>query len=319
MTASKYKYKYKKSYRTKKKKSIFWIFRNKLFWLGFLILVILGSLFYFFLFSSYFQIKEIKISGNQKIATKEIENIVSQQVNKKIFFFIPRNIFLINFKKIDQTISEKFLVIAKVILKKEFPNTIFVSIEERVAIGVWCKPITDFQESNSDEEEKEKIVLISDSDCFNLDNEGVIFEQSRERTGLIIKSGKEISLGEKVIEKDYLEAILEIERTIKKDSQINIKEFFVPDEGEKLIVKTSDNWEIYFNSTKNISDQVFNLNLVLKEKIPNEQMGNLEYIDLRFGNRVYIKYKNEPVYIPSSDSNIEDSENQESINVIDED
>ena len=200
MTASKYKY--KKSYRTKKKKSIFWIFRNKLFWLGFLILVILGSLFYFFLFSSYFQIKEIKISGNQKIATKEIENIVSQQVNKKIFFFIPRNIFLINFKKIDQTISEKFLVIAKVILKKEFPNTIFVSIEERVAIGVWCKPITDFQESNSDEEEKEKIVLISDSDCFNLDNEGIIFEQSRERTELIIKSGKEISLGEKVIEKD---------------------------------------------------------------------------------------------------------------------
>ena len=50
-----------------------------------------------------------------------------------------------------------------------------------------------------------------------------------------------------------------------------------------------------------------------------EQKGNLEYIDLRFGNKIYIKYEDEPVYIPSSDSNIEDSENQESINVIDED
>ena len=284
------KHKYKKSYRTKKKKSIFRIFRSKFFWLGFLILMLLGGIFYFFLFSSFFQIKGIEISNNQKVTAKEIENIINQEVNKKIFFVIPKNILLINFKNIDQAILEKFLVIDKVILNRKFPDIIIANIEERTSVGVWCKPIVDFQEGDSDEENKEKVVLVRNSDCFNLDNKGVIFEQGREETAeLVIKSEKEIFLGEKVIEEDYLGIILEIKETLKGDSQIDIKEFFIPNEEEKLIVKTFGNWEVYFNPAENISDQIFNLKLVLKEKIPLEKTGNLEYIDLRFGSRVYFK------------------------------
>jgi len=264
-----YKYRYKKSYRTKKKKSIFRIFRNRFFWLGILILIILGSIFYFFVFSPFFQIKKFEIYGNQKIPTEKIQSIVNEQLSKKIFFFVPRNIFLINFKKIDQTILERFSEIAGVTLKRKFPDTITADIKERISIGVWCR----------------------DNDCFHLDNEGVIFEKAGEEAGLVIKSEKEIIFGKKIIEKNYLEDILEIQKGLKEDSAIDVKEFFIPNEEEKLIIKTFNNWEIYFNPAEDISDQIFNLRLVLKEKIPLEKTGDLEYIDLRFGSRVYFKYK----------------------------
>jgi len=283
-----HKYRYKKSYRTKKKKSIFRIFHNRFFWLGFFILVLLGGIFYFFVFSSFFQIKEFEIYGNQKVSTEEIENVIKEQISqppaifpKMIGGFIPRNIFLINFKEIDRTILKKFPKIARITLKRKLPDTMTANIEERISIGVWCRH----------------------SDCFRLDNEGVVFEKDVEEAGLVIKSEKEIIFGKKIIGKDYLEDILEIQKGLKDDLAINIKEFFIPHEEEKLIVRIFNNWEIYFNPKGDISDQIFNLNLVLKEKIPPEKIGDLEYIDLKFGSRVFFKYK--------EDSNKEDSNKEE--------
>lgn len=295
----KYRYKYKKSYRTKKKKSIF---RTRFFWFFVLFLFIFGTVFYFVVFSSFFQIKKIEIYGNQKTTTEEVKNIVGEQINKKIVFFISRNIFLIDFKKIEQIILEKFPQIARATLERKLPDAIILNIEERISIGVWCKPCTflepDTEGSESTESNTEK-VQCKDGDCFNLDREGVIFEEGiEEGAGLIIKSGKEIIFGEKIIEKEYLGSILEVQGGLKGNLKIDIKEIFIPDEEKKLIVRTFKNWEIYFNPAEDISEQIFNLGLVLKEKIPPETRENLEYIDLRFGSRVYFKYKDRSAPTP---------------------
>jgi len=84
------KFRIKKSYR--KPKTRFRIKRKKdfsfkFFFLFSLILGLLVGSFYFIIFSSFFQIKEIKISGNQKISEIEIKKIVLNKIKKKIFFY----------------------------------------------------------------------------------------------------------------------------------------------------------------------------------------------------------------------------------------
>jgi len=54
-----------------------------------------------------------------------------------------------------------------------------------------------------------------------------------------------------------------------------------------LDVKTSEGWEIYFNLKKDINWQLTELDFLLKERIPPDKKGNVEYIDLRF-ERIYI-------------------------------
>jgi len=260
--------KYRKPYRIKKKKSLF---KSRLFWLTILVLIIFGGIFYLVCFSSIFQIKDIKISGNQKIQTQDIENLIKEKINQKLLFFPTKSIFLIKSNEIVESLLEKFLKIDKVNLKRKLPATIIVEIQERLPLGVWCQG----------------------ENCFYIDKEGIIFEENPPKVEFIIKSEESIAqgfLGEKVIEKVLLESIFEIQRKLKGSLKINIEEIIIL-EKEKINAKTSEGWEIYFNPTGDINWQLTKLSLVLEKEIPPERRKDLEYIDLRFGNFAPYKYK----------------------------
>ncbi len=55
----------------------------------------------------------------------------------------------------------------------------------------------------------------------------------------------------------------------------------------KIDARTNEGWQAIFMPSQNFSQQLDNLKIVLREKLKNRE--NLEYIDLRFGNRVFYK------------------------------
>jgi len=100
---------------------------------------------------------------------------------------------------------------------------------------------------------------------------------------------KNLSLGDKVFEKKELKAILEIEKEISGEFKIKIKKMTL--ENESLTVYVSEGYRIIFDLNKSIQEQLFNLGVVLSKKISTEERKKLEYIDLRFGNRVFFRKK----------------------------
>jgi len=273
------KYRYKKNYRTKKKKIIFSIFLSRFFWLGLLIFVILGVIFYFVIFSSFFQTKQVNISGNEKISAEDIKIIIRKGLEKKFLFFSTKSIFLINLNKIKEEILSSFPRIAGIEIKRKLPNILDINVVEKLAIAVFCFARPNFDEQNLGGQEEK---------CFLLDSEGVIFEETQPRNDLIRLTDKqkvETILGKNVIKKDYLDKVLKIQKEVLKELKLEIKEFTIFK--ERLNAKTADGWEIYFNPQKDLDWQLTELVLVLKEKIPLEKRGNLEYIDLRF-EKIYI-------------------------------
>jgi len=245
------------------------IFGNRFFWLTLLVLIIIGGVFYFIAFSSTFQIKEIKISGNQKISSENIKILIEEKLNKKILLFDSKSIFLVNLNEINKIVLEKFLQLSQVNLERKFPNKIIVKIEER----------------------KPAAIFYSNENYFLIDKEGVIFEKISELSQQILKIKNltittELKLGDKAIEKNKLSQILEIESKLREDLKIPLAELSIASE-ERINAKTSEGWEIYLNPKNNIDWQLIKLSLILKEKIPQEKRKNLEYIDLRF-EKVYI-------------------------------
>jgi len=273
--------KYRKPYRIKKKKSIF---RNRFFWLGILILIVFIGLFYFLVFSSFFQIKEIKISGNsafaeasadrQKISVENIQEVIEKEIEQRVLFLPTKSIFLADFPKIKAKISETFPQIAQINFKREFPDTLTVMIEER-------KPTAVFNREDL---------------YFFLDKEGIIFENTLAGGQLIkIKKAvkaKELKLGDRVLEKELISAILEIESKLENDLKITIEEVLVVSD-ERINIKTSDGWEIYLNPKGDIEWQLTKLRVDLEEEIPQERRKDLEYIELRFGNFAPYKYRSD--------------------------
>lgn len=265
--------KYRPFYKIKKRKRRS-ILKNRFFWLFTLIFILFGGIFYFASFSRFFQVEGSEISGNEKVSSESLENILNKEIGKKILFFSSKSIFLVNLSKIKERILQEFPQIANVNLKRNFPNKISIQIEERKPVAIFCQ---------AEQEEN----------CFLIDEEGVIIDSviiiNSENLKLtkIIGDIESPDLGTKVIERNYLDSILEIQRKLSENQKLEIEEF-IPSR-KKLTVRTSENWQIFFDPSGDISDQILNLTILLKEKIPPENRGNLEYIDLRFENKIYFK------------------------------
>lgn len=249
------------------------IFRNRSFWLGILILIICGGIFYLICFASFFQIKKIEISGKeQKVLFSEIQKTIDEKIGQKILSFPSKSIFLVNFNQVRQAFLEKFPQIAKVNLKRNFPDKVIVQIEERKPVAIFGL------------EEK----------YFFIDKEGVIFEPaSEEREYLKIKSlnlNQPLNLGQKALEKELLTLILEVKEKIHNDFKIPLTEILLVSE-ETISFKTLEDWEIYFNFKNDLAWQLTKLKAVLDKEIPQEKRKDLEYIDVRFGNLAPYKYR----------------------------
>ncbi|HUV81120.1 MAG TPA: FtsQ-type POTRA domain-containing protein [Patescibacteria group bacterium] len=261
---------YRKLHRYKKRKPVY---KNRGLWLGFLILAFSFSLFYFLFLSEFFQIKEVKLAGCRQISQEQLNLLINEKLEKKILFFPSQSIFLADLNAIKKDILERFPGAAKVEIKRIFPETLDFSIIERegVAVFYWADKY------------------------FVLDKEGVIFEEKSSASSVwsqikVLDFTGEIRLGAKVLEKSDLAAILQIDSELKEDLNILVEEFVIS-AGKKLTVSTVKGWEIYFNLQENVEWQLTKLKAVLEEKIPPEKKGDLEYIELRFGNFANPKYK----------------------------
>ncbi len=248
---------YRKPHSYKRKKSIL---KNRFFRLIILILILVSSFCWFLFFSRTFQVKKIIIIGEEKIAKEEIQK-----------FFPKENIFLIDLDSIKENILNNFPQIAEIKVKRSFPDILSVSITERKAVAIWCQ----------------------EGQCFLLDQEGIIFEPVFEKKSDYVTIEDKFNskkLGDLALEKDKLLKILDIDSKLRENLNIPIEKFVISN-NEKLTALTKEGWEIYFNLEGDIEWQITKLVAVLENKIPKEQRGDLEYIELRFGNFAPFKYR----------------------------
>ena len=150
---------------------------------------------------------------------------------------------------------------AGVKIHKRLPDALSVAISERSAVALWC------------EEEK----------CFFIDENAVFFAESAENINGLIK----ITGAREILNKEKISQILDIQKKIRERSIATTTQANIVSE-ERLNVRTSEGWEIYFNLRGNLDWQIQELDLVLEKQISPEKRKILDYIDLRF-SRVYYK------------------------------
>lgn len=244
---------YKKKYRKKKKKSpLPYILGALLFVFTF------AFFFYLFVFSPLFFLRGIEIEeGNE-----EVETFVKGYVEKDLPFKKSKSVFILNLSELEKEILKRFPGIREASAKLTPSLSLSLDIKKK-------EPFLSFCQSSL---------------CFFVDENGVIFELI-ENPGKRIAfedSLKKTALGEKVIEEDLSQFIHKL-----------IKEFetkeVVIESSRKVVITLKEGWSAYFNPKENIDEQIENMKIVLEEKISEEERRELEYMDLRFKDRVYYK------------------------------
>lgn len=264
-----YRLRHRKSFRIKKRKSIF---KRKIFWFFLFFLIIFGAGIYYGFYYKIFEIKEILISGNKKVKTEEAKLLIEEKITHKIFFIETKNIFLANIKEIQQALLLKFPRIQTIDISKDWLGILSVKITEREPVGNLCN-------LNS---------------CYLFDKEGVIFEAASQDSEILMKiepQEQQLTLGKQEISREIVRAILEIDKLLKENFLVKPEEITLSLNRATLEIKTSEGWKIYFEIQGDIEAQILNLNLFLKEKIKSQERKNLDYIDLRYGNKIFYKKK----------------------------
>jgi len=253
-----------RSLRKKKK-----VYQLRSFWIVFAA-VLLGALaIYFGIFFSAIQIQHIAIAGNQKVATGDIEKLAEKNSTTKVLGLSSQSIFLENPIALKNDILHAFPQIGDVSVQKKYPSSLFIMVQERQPFSVFCDSLTN---------------------CFSIDNTGVIFEQVQAPVGVMTISTEpaqlEVFAGEDVVNKNVMDAIGKIQTSLKQNFNIDVAQALVSD---PLIITTSEKWKIYFDLTQDIDLQITKLNTLLKNQISTSDRKTLQYIYLQYQDRAYYK------------------------------
>lgn len=235
-------------------------------------LAVLGGIFYFMFLSGHFTIRDVKISGLETIPREEILINLNKIFNQKKFGVLgSNNYFIFPGAKLQASLREQFPKIGLVRIEKINPDGINIVINERKAIGVWCYKIS----------------------CFYFDKGGVVFEEAPKSTGSLMLSiddeaANSAELGDVVLRDGDVEFFQSVQGITVRSFSFGVKGFLITPDGE-FEVTTTEDWQIFLDKSESPQYQLSNLKYVLDEEVKTRRR-ELEYVDLRLGNRVYYKY-----------------------------
>jgi cell division septal protein FtsQ len=248
------------------------------FWLAVLFVAIIFSAIYLIVFYSGFQIKNIIISGNNKIKTQDLQEVIFNDAHTGLINFwgiriSSDSIFLVDENKINTDILKRFSSIRRATTNKSLPQTLTLYMVERKPVGVFCT---------------------SNNQCFSIDSNGIVFDPPTVlpiNTTVVRQAfgDSQIFTGEQVVSDYIIKAIYDIQKSLKDNFQIDLTQALIISP-VRLNVKTNQNWQIYFDLSPNydISTQLKELGLLLNGGISAASKNNLRYIDLRPKDRAII-------------------------------
>lgn len=239
-----------------------------------LLLIILVASFVAVFYISKFRIKNINIDGVNILSEDELRSITSNILSQKIAKVFPGdNIFLIDKNAIKDTIFSKFLRIKNINISRGFPDIINIIIEERDTWATLC--------------------AINNDGCFLISSDGFLFDDALDfEGGLLLKIRDEraqtIGLGDFIMESEELTRLTTFKNSLEE---------YMNNVVVKITLKDADVYELHFDGWYTIIDKenepelaIANFILALNSEI-KDGYENLEYVDLRFGNKVFYKFK----------------------------
>lgn len=226
-------------------------------------------------------INKIQVSENQFIDESTLINDVENLISKRYFgLFAKKNFMLLPRDEIKKSILEDNIAISEVNLELQGPNTLFIEIVEHKPKSKWCGFRSDAELDN----------------CYLVNGAGLIYsaDDMFDPYDLIrlfgVFESEENIIGQKYTETETYQNLINFVEGLR---EMEITTVFVETlDDETYTVQTLDGPHLLISTYNEFDQTLDNLETVVdSEDINPAQFKNLEYIDLRFGNRVYYQIR----------------------------
>lgn len=229
------------------------------------------------------QARSVTIEGIVSLDESDIRSVVLSSLQGSYAFVFPRSfLFFVSGAALTGTLTHAYPLIAAVQIEKIMPDALRIIIRERELFGILCNQV------KSPEGASEK-----DPECAYLDTEGVAYEHAPNSTGFLINriytDFSTLNVGAQIVDVKIVQLMSRLKHDTERITKSRVTGFTlfkkIPDE----IHLSVDGFTLMYKREDDYSRPLNALVAVLKEI--GAKRSRLQYIDLRFGNKVFYKFK----------------------------
>lgn len=226
------------------------------------------------------QVREIGILGLQTIDEGAVRAHVLSGIAGSRFLLLPQSsYFLADTDALADDLRAAFPAVAEARIEKIFPRSLAVAITERTFWGIVCNTL------------QEAIPL----QCAALDTTGYAYEPAPLPQGNLIvmveTDRAELAAGKQQVERQLMARLSALAEGIREATGLEISRFELKERAsEEIRARVADGFMVYFRRDDDFVNAFRVLKKVLDDEI-GDRRAELDYIDARFGNKVFYKLK----------------------------
>ncbi|MDB5224911.1 MAG: hypothetical protein JWO43_533 [Candidatus Adlerbacteria bacterium] len=226
------------------------------------------------------RIVDVDISGTQSVATSTIAKYVHEQLQGTYALVFPRNnVLLFSKSKLAADIPVEIPTIKKATVSIENLHTLGISVVERGPVAVWCGSVPAEQ-----------------APCYLLDATGSAYALSADYSGdVYVHYFGSTTLG--TLPYQYLtpvqfETLTALATTLNQKTGGSIVTAVAVSDSDDVTATFSNGFNLMFTLMQDPADVVSRFALAQTSgAFNNRTLGSFEYLDLRFGDKLYYKLK----------------------------
>lgn len=248
-----------------------------------------GFSYAFFWFFNYekFQISKVTVEGLMTIPAPDIENLIREYASEKSLGILPRAHYLLfSSREAERRIKNTVLKVREAHAEKQFPDTVRIRIQERFPWGIVCAGVPPKQTGGPAPDEYRE-------SCAYIDENGFAFERAPFLVGTLTKKifiGQgPITLGAILVPKERVVMYDEFRDMFARIS-VPITSLVTTKENPRDIELWSGEWYGIVDRDARAADIVTVLRPLLEKELAGKEK-SIDYIDLRFGNKIFYKLK----------------------------
>ncbi len=269
-------------------------------WRGRLLLLVgilaVAGWIWFIAFSPTFRVTDIQVRGADRIPAWEIQDAVTEILHQRRWLVLPKaSLIVVSEQDLITTLNERFVLEALTVTKKP-PHTLVIDLKERVSAVLLQLPdgsqgLIDLQGNVTRLYKPEEALDVVPKQGPTLDE-----QQGRSRAQypvLFDDKSETVELREKAVRPETVQAVIDLPKLL--DARFNRAPYLADahldgKSSQTLRAVTSEGWAIYLDASGSLAEQLDNAATILKTKVGTDRK-NLDYIDVRFGDKIFFKLK----------------------------
>jgi hypothetical protein len=254
-------------------------------------------------------IEQVHVSGLKQISSTKFKNAVSGIIGNPIFYFLPRsNYLLIDTSEMCEILKLRF-PIENITTKKIFPNRLEINVVEKPPVILYDNGYA-YATVGGQGEVVDLIRSVASNEWSNVDPLSLIPSSTISVTTTIdtiaqnhtpattdlkklypeyplvfVPAPRSLHANAEVLPVETISTITDWHKTLTKTLGIPVSYMTLTNGLKDANIVTGEGWQIKADFSKNTTEQINNLNIVLRDK--NFPRPNLKYVDLRFKAHIF--------------------------------